>query len=143
MRISAKAEYACLAVLDLALLRDKREPVRVAEIADRNDIPERFLVQILLQLKGAGYVQSVRGAAGGYRLAVAPENVTLWDVVQLVDGTSALGMDDGPARQAGGWRVLKTVWQSVNRAEETKLRQTDFAKLVTQATEQEAHMFHI
>lgn len=143
MRISAKAEYACLAVLDLALLSQKPEPVRLAEIAERNDIPERFLVQILLQLKGAGYVQSIRGAAGGYRLATAPEKVSIWDIVQLVDGVSSLGTDDDPSRQGCGWRVLNKVWQGVNHSEEARLRQTDFARLVVQATEQEAHMFHI
>ena len=72
MKISAKAAYACIALIDLAIHRDKSEPVRVAEVAKRNEIPERFLVQILLQLKGSGYVQSTRGAARRLDSGIAP-----------------------------------------------------------------------
>ena len=69
MKISAKAEYACLAVLALARHKPGEPPMRIREIAEAHGIPERYLVQILLQLKGAGLVTSVRGASGGYRLA--------------------------------------------------------------------------
>src|SRR3954452_14365815 len=68
MRVSAKAEYACIAMLELAANYGDSQPVRVKSIADHHGIPQRFLVQILLQLKGAGYVTSTRGAAGGYQL---------------------------------------------------------------------------
>ena len=69
MKISAKSEYACLAVLALARQRAESSPVRIREISEAYGIPERYLVQILLQLKGAGLVASTRGATGGYRLA--------------------------------------------------------------------------
>ena len=68
MRVSAKTEYACIAMLELAAQYGSAEPVRIRRIAERHDVPPRFLVQILLQLKGAGLVASVRGAAGGYHL---------------------------------------------------------------------------
>ncbi len=68
MKFTAKTEYACLAVLELARAFDLGEPVRIRTIADEHGIPSRFLVQILLQLKGAGLVSSTRGAAGGYQL---------------------------------------------------------------------------
>ena len=64
MRISAKTEYACIAMLELASQYGSGTPVRIRRIAERHDVPPRFLVQILLQLKGAGLVTSVRGAAG-------------------------------------------------------------------------------
>src|SRR5262245_54133566 len=97
MKLSAKAEYACLAVLELALRHDRPEPARLAEIAGANAIPERFLVQILLQLKGAGFVSSVRGASGGYRLALEPREISLWDIVQCVEGptTPAVAEHEG------------------------------------------------
>ncbi len=61
MRISAKTEYACVAVLELAAQYGTGQPVRIRKIAERHDVPPRFLVQILLQLKGAGLVASTRG----------------------------------------------------------------------------------
>ena len=72
MKISAKAEYACLAILALARPRPDDPPLRIREISEAHGIPERYLVQILLQLKGAGLVHSTRGASGGYRLARPP-----------------------------------------------------------------------
>ena len=70
MKLSAKTEYACIAMLELAARYDTGEPIRIRTIADEHDIPSRFLVQILLQLKGAGLVNSTRGASGGYQLVV-------------------------------------------------------------------------
>ena len=86
MNISAKTEYACIAMLELASQYGGHKPVRIRTIAQRHGIPARFLVQILLQLKVAGLVQSTRGAAGGYQLARDPAQVTLRDVMQILDG---------------------------------------------------------
>ena len=85
MIVSAKTEYACIAVLELAARHSRDEPVRIREIAEAHGVPSRFLVQILLQLKSAGLVQSIRGAAGGYVLAREPEEITLLDVMTVVD----------------------------------------------------------
>ena len=68
MNISAKTEYACVAVLELALNYGSGQPLQVRRIAEAHGIPSRFLVQILLQLKAAGLVSSTRGASGGYQL---------------------------------------------------------------------------
>jgi Rrf2 family protein len=86
VNISAKTEYACIAMLELASQYGGHKPVRIRTIAQRHGIPARFLVQILLQLKAAGLVQSTRGAAGGYQLARDPAQVTLRDVMQILDG---------------------------------------------------------
>jgi len=95
MKLSAKTEYACLAMLQLAEDYAAGEPVQIRRIADEHGIPARFLVQILLQLKGAGLVASTRGAAGGYRLARPPHEITLADVIEAIDG------DDRPGSSAG------------------------------------------
>ena len=76
-------------MLELACQYAGQKPVRLRSIAQRHGIPARFLVQILLQLKAAGLVQSTRGAAGGYRLARDPAQVTLRDVTQILDGQPA------------------------------------------------------
>ncbi len=86
MNISAKTEYACVAMLELASRYPEDVPVRIKDISDRHGIPNRFLVQILLQLKGAGLVISIRGASGGYRLAHAPKDISLGQVMSIVDG---------------------------------------------------------
>src|SRR6185295_1639592 len=86
MKLSAKTEYACLAMLELAKEHDSGEPVQLRRIAEEHGIPSRSLVQILLQLKGASLVMSTRGAAGGYRLARSPEEITLADVVEVIEG---------------------------------------------------------
>src|SRR5262245_57823099 len=86
MKLSAKTEYACLAMLQLAEDYPSGEPIQIRRIADEHGIPSRFLVQILLQLKGASLVASTRGAAGGYRLARHPAKITLGEVVDVMDG---------------------------------------------------------
>src|SRR3954452_20451404 len=92
MKVSAKAEYACLAVMSLARYRPEDPPVRIREISATHGIPERYLVQILLQLKGAGLVTSTRGASGGYRLARQAASISLGEVLTAIDGP------DAPAR---------------------------------------------
>ena len=87
MKISAKTEYACIAMLELAAHFGSEKPIRIRHIAQRHGIPSRFLVQILLQLKGAGLVASVRGAAGGYNLIKPPEEVSLGQVMDVIVGT--------------------------------------------------------
>jgi Rrf2 family protein len=137
MRISAKAEYACVAMLELALTFREQQPVRIKAIADAQRIPQRFLVQILLQLKTAGLVASVRGASGGYQLARQPEGITLAEVIAAIDdrsmtARSALGEDNrSPAAQA-----LLSVWREIQVAEQRMLEKLSLAELLrrSQAT---------
>lgn len=86
MNISSRCDYACRAVVELARYADTTEPLTATVIAERRAIPEKYLVHILLQLKRAGIVRSVRGAQGGYILAVPPDTLTLLDVVRAIDG---------------------------------------------------------
>ncbi|MBS0265700.1 MAG: Rrf2 family transcriptional regulator [Planctomycetes bacterium] len=133
MNVSAKAEYACLALIDMALQRDATPLVQTSELAKRNAIPERFLVQILLQLKGAGLVQSVRGASGGYRLSVDPRKINLLEVVRLVDGPSGFGAAESAAPPSVGRQVLQSVWRKVTDHEEQLLREISIADLAESA----------
>ncbi len=89
MKLSAKAEYACLAMLQLATHYESNQLVQIRIIAETHGIPSRFLVQILLQLKGAGLVTSVRGAAGGYKLSLPPHAISLMDVIDVIEGNSS------------------------------------------------------
>ncbi len=88
MNLSAKTEYACLAMLELAQHFEAARPVQLRLIAERHGIPSPFLVQILQDLKRAGLVASTRGAGGGYQLAVAPQEITLADVLDGVEANA-------------------------------------------------------
>lgn len=85
MRITYKTDYALKTLLDLAVHKDNGV-AQVADIAKRQDIPEKFLEQILLILKRAGFVASKRGQKGGYFLAMEPAKITLAAVVRLTEG---------------------------------------------------------
>jgi len=88
MKLSLRGEYALRALLVLGLNYDQ-PVVRIRTISQQQNIPKRFLEQILNDLKSAGLVQSKRGVAGGYRLASRPEKISLAAVVRHVDGALA------------------------------------------------------
>lgn len=93
------------------------QPTSVRDIAERTGLPQPYLEQILLALKGAGLVRSKRGVGGGYVLARAPERLTLGQVVAAVDGPIAVG-DFGEPHEGGacdheGQCVLLSVWAEV------------------------------
>jgi len=88
MSVSSKCYYAIRAIYALAE-HDSNEPMKIALIAERELIPIRFLEVILGQLKGGGFVQSRRGAEGGYRLIRSPNDLTVGEIMRYVDGPIA------------------------------------------------------
>ncbi len=84
--LSAKVEYALLALLELASHHDKKVPLTMNEIAAKQPIPERYLEQILTQVRRAGLVQSQRGSKGGFLLTREPWQITVLEIVTLVEG---------------------------------------------------------
>lgn len=114
MKVSTRGDYACRALLSLALHADESGPTSVRDIAERTGLPQPYLEQILLALKGAGLVRSKRGVGGGYVLAREPAGITLAHIVSAVDGPIAVG-DFGEPHQDGacdheGQCVLLTIW---------------------------------
>src|SRR5436190_21324374 len=89
MNISVKGEYALHAIFDLST-QPPGQPVKIADIAKRQRIPQKFLELILASLKQGGFVESRRGAEGGYRLARAPENITVAQVLQFVENAKKI-----------------------------------------------------
>jgi Rrf2 family cysteine metabolism transcriptional repressor len=144
MRVSAKTEYACIAMLELASQYKSGEPVRIRRIAERHGAPPRFLVQILLQLKGAGLVASVRGAAGGYQLLSPPEEISLGRVMEVIDGRfdesnqNASGSSDSPVV-----KVLTQAWKEVAAAQHKMLDGITLADLLERAKTPAEQMYHI
>jgi Rrf2 family protein len=116
VKVSTRGDYACRALLSLVLHGDG-SPTSVRDIADRTSLPQPYLEQILLALKGAGLVRSKRGVGGGYVLARPAEEITLAQIVSAVDGPIAIG-DFGEPHQNGacdheGQCVLLAVWANV------------------------------
>jgi Rrf2 family protein len=114
VKVSTRGDYACRALLSLTLHSGTVTPTSVRDIAERTGLPQPYLEQILLALKGAGLVRSKRGVGGGYVLAAEPEEVTLAQIVSAVDGPIAVG-DFGEPHQNGacdheGQCVLLAVW---------------------------------
>lgn len=144
MRLSARTEYAAIAALELARHWQAEEPVRIREICAAQGVPARFLVHILLQLKHAGIVASVRGAAGGYRLARPPEEITLDDLRGAIEGpgTEVAPVTAGLARRSRLAGVLAESWAAVARVETDALRGTTLADLAARSRVGEA-MYYI
>ena len=91
MNISVKGEYALHAVFDLAL-QTPGEPVRIADIARRQKIPQKFFELILAGLKQGGFVESRRGAEGGYLLAKPADSITVGEVIRFIEGAGMEGL---------------------------------------------------
>jgi Rrf2 family transcriptional regulator, cysteine metabolism repressor len=143
MRVSAKAQYACIAMVELANNFQEPQLLPIKNIAEAHGISPRFLVQILLQLKVHGLVRSVRGAAGGYQLARSPETIALADVISAIDDVppslppALKALKPSPAVAA-----LGSVFQEVDAKERQVLKDVSLADLVRR-TEASGMMYQI
>ena len=110
MRVSAKTDYAVRALLELAV--GGEGPVKAERLAQAQEIPLKFLENILTDLRHAGIVRAQRGAEGGYWLARDPAEVTLGEVIRAVDGPLASVRGEAPEDVAyeGAARNLRVVW---------------------------------
>jgi Rrf2 family protein len=114
MRISAKADYAVRAMVELAATVEEK-PIKAERIATAQDIPLNFLENILGELRHAGLVRSHRGAEGGFRLARNPGEITVADVIRAVDGplASVRGAPPEESEYKGASAALPRVWIAV------------------------------
>jgi len=124
MNISVKGDYALRAVFDLALQRPGH-PIKIADVARRQKIPQKFLELILSGLKQGGFVESRRGAEGGYLLARSPETITVGEVFRYVEGVK--NKKNSPRQTADPFRE---VWNRVEQSISGVLDHTTFADLV-------------
>jgi Rrf2 family cysteine metabolism transcriptional repressor len=124
MNISVKGEYALNAIFDLSL-QQAGEPIKIADIARRQKIPQKFLELILSGLKQGGFVESRRGAEGGYLLARPPDAITVGQVVRFVE--SAKTKKATPRQQAAD--PLSEIWRRVDQAVSGVIDHTTFADL--------------
>jgi Rrf2 family cysteine metabolism transcriptional repressor len=121
MNISVKGEYALQAIFDLAT-QPVGEPVKIADIANRQKIPQKFLELILASLKQGGFVESRRGAEGGYRLARPADQITIGEVLKFVE--------EGKKAKRATPDAFTDIWKRVDLAISGVLDRTTFAELV-------------
>jgi Rrf2 family protein len=133
MKISVKGEYALQAVLDLSA-HEQNVPVKIADIAKRQRIPQKFLELILSGLKQGGFVESRRGAEGGYLLARAAQNISVGEVLRYVEGGG---------RTTRGKKRAETpftdMWQRVDSAVSDVVDRTSFADVLRAWREKQAN----
>ena len=148
MTVTAKGEYAIKAMLDLALTDDGETLQPIQDIARRQGIPQRYLEQVLLALKRAGFLHSRRGSAGGYRLAKAPEQIIVGALLRAVEGRPGLGGSGRTSRSAspdaGG--DLTYLWRAVSEAVDAVVDGTTLEDLRRHAAERRESakpMYHI
>jgi Rrf2 family protein len=131
MRVSAKADYAVRAALELAAASPAR-PLKRDQISAAQKIPSKFLETIMLELKHAGIVKSTRGAEGGYGLARPAEDISVADVIRAVDGPLAnvRGERVESVEYEGAAESLRDVWVAVRASLRRVLESTSLQDIV-------------
>ncbi len=129
MRISAGCDYACRALLELALHWPSKEPVQISTIAKKQDIPIKYLEQILIELKNIDIVESVRGKQGGYRLVKDPRKIRLGDVMRQIGGPLLPVADTAAKRES----VFANIWREAEEAVAGVLDKINFEDIANKA----------
>ena len=133
MKISTKGRYALRLMLDIAM-NDAVEPVRLKDVAERQSISVKYLEQIISQLVRAGYVKSIRGPQGGYRLVKSPKEYTVGMILRQVEGNMVPvacleDEESGCERQSQG--VTLRIWKELDEAMRSVLDKYTLADLMT------------
>jgi len=133
MKLSTKGKYGVRAVFEIARHYGKG-PISIKEIAERQGISFSYLEQILHKLGKAGLIESVRGPAGGYLLARKPSDLTIGDIVRVLEGPIALSHCLEPGESAGCYQaddcVARMVWAKVGAKIEEALDSISFDELL-------------
>ena len=135
MKISTKGRYALRLMLDLAQHRDEQEYISIKKIAQRQDISEKYLEQIVAQLARAWFVTSVRGAQGGYRLVQEPKDYTVGMILRHIEGnlSSVKCLEESPnkCRRCNNCVTIE-VWKQINDAVNNVIDNITLQNLVDQ-----------
>lgn len=150
MKLSTKGQYGVRAMFDLAQ-HYGQGPISLKSVAERQDISEHYLEQLIAVLRKAGLVNSVRGALGGYVLAKDPESITVGDIIRVLEGPVApvdCVNDDLPDRCARAAQcITKEIWAKVRDSIEQVIDSITLADMCQEAEKarcaEGAHMYHI
>jgi Rrf2 family transcriptional regulator, cysteine metabolism repressor len=144
MRISSKSEYGLRAIFDLAQHYGEG-PVQSDAIASRQGIPVNYLNQLLILLRKAGLIDSLRGPQGGHRLARSPDQISLYDALIVLEGSLLLAdnaRDDLPASQPDDQALIGEIWGTVRTALEERLRAVTFDDICQRKRQREGKIMY-
>ena len=139
MKISTKGRYALRLMVDLAL-SGQGQPISLKDVAQRQQLSDKYLVQIVTPLSRAGLVRSVRGAGGGYLLTRRPEEYTVGEILRPLEGDLAPVecATDAQFCERSGQCVTVELWQQIHRAVSEVVDRTTLADLVARQREKQA-----
>ena len=129
MRISARCDYACRALLELTLHWPSKKPLQIYTISRRQGIPMKYLVQILIQLKRIGLVSSIRGKDGGYNLAKPPERIAISQVLRQIGGP-LLPLANSATKKGS---AFVAIWNEVEKAMSKVLDRISFEDIANRS----------
>lgn len=129
MRISARCDYACRALLELALHWPNKQPLPIHTISEKQEIPMGYLMQILIQLKRMGLVASIRGKEGGYYLSKPPDRISLGEVIRQIGGPLLPLANSASKRKY----VFATVWNEIEDVMAEVVDKITFADISSRA----------
>ncbi|GIW24041.1 Rrf2 family transcriptional regulator [Meiothermus sp.] len=138
MWVSTKAQYGLRALVEIGLRQPAAVPLK--EVAEAQGISQHYLEQIAAQLRRAGFIRSVRGARGGYRLGRPSEKITALEVVEALEGSLApvVCLDDPESCWQTGHCSTETLWKRVDEAMREVLQQTTLKNLIEERKQIEA-----
>jgi Rrf2 family protein len=134
VELSCKTEYALLALLELATNYEIGEPLQIRQIAAQQQIPDRYLEQLLATLRRGGIVKSQRGAKGGYILSREPWKITLLDIICCLEGSETIASEDEVQPKTVESAVVQEVWQESRQAANSVLQKYTLQNLCEQRT---------
>ena len=143
MKIPAKIEYAYKAIIELAKAYETKKPVRVNTIAETQEISGKFLLQVMIQLKNAGLVKSVRGVAGGYLLSSSPKEISLQKVIEAVDTNLFESSFLASRVLSPSEKPLANLWGKMSSDLREKFSRVCFDQLVLEAQIKENFIYKI
>ena len=130
MRLTTRSRYGTRMVLDIAL-HGSEAPVRIGDIAKRQDISVKYLEKLIRELRDAGYIRSRRGPKGGHMLTRSPEEISVGEIVQVLEGEPGLvGCVSGEPCERSSECLTRCLWQDASEAMYAKLNSITFADLV-------------
>lgn len=121
VELSSRVEYALLALMELADHYEKGTAMKISEISQRHTLPERYLEQILTNLRRERIVQSQRGAKGGYVLIREPWQITVLEIITIVEGEGKLKETDSSQSLTPEQRTIYEIWQQATQATQAVL----------------------
>lgn len=137
MKISVKIDYACRVLAEMARMHGKSELAQIDHLAKTEAVPANFLAQILGELRNGGLITSKRGIQGGYALARDPDQISLYDIMKVIDGELIEFSGNHEGRSGG---TLKEIWGELRHALDEKAKSYTLENFISQNS---GEMYHI